>query len=166
MLFERTIFQTCFNEPEAEITYLGKLISSLKGAHNHSNGMWNNHMCLVGIACWLACQTRDRKVANSNLPFSSPEWTLCADSYSVSVPPPVLPQWLVKNPDHSAKSAGGRLHLNIHTSLTELSQSGLIVLLSRHSVGTCPEMSSHATCQETFDHNYLSLLSHCGLILA
>ena len=42
---------------------------------------------------------------------SSPESTLCADSYSVS--PPVLPQWHVKDPGHSAKSAGGRLYLNM-----------------------------------------------------
>ena len=28
---------------------------------------------------------------------------------------PVLPQWHVKDPGHSAKSAGGRLHLNTHT---------------------------------------------------
>ena len=26
----------------------------------------------------------------------------------------VLPQWHVKDPGHSAKSAGGRLHLNSH----------------------------------------------------
>ena len=51
--------------------------------------------------------------------FSSPESTLCADSYLVSVNPqththPVLPQWHVKDPDLSAKSAGGRLQLNTH----------------------------------------------------
>ena len=34
---------------------------------------------------------------------------------SVSVPPPVLPQQHVKDPSHSAKSAGGRLQLNTHT---------------------------------------------------
>ena len=43
--------------------------------------------------------------------FSSPEITFCADSYSVPVPTPVLLQWNVKDPGHSAKSAGGRLHL-------------------------------------------------------
>ena len=43
--------------------------------------------------------------------FSSPESTLCVDSYSVSASPPVSPQWHVKDPGHSAKSAGGRLHL-------------------------------------------------------
>ena len=30
--------------------------------------------------------------------FSSPESTLCADSYSVSVPSPMLPQWHIKDP--------------------------------------------------------------------
>ena len=34
--------------------------------------------------------------------------------------------------------------------------------LSRHCVGTYPEMSPHATCQGTFCHSHLSLLSHCG----
>ena len=46
--------------------------------------------------------------------FSSQELALCADSYSI----PVLLQWHVKDPGHSAKSAGGRLHLNMHTPLT------------------------------------------------
>ena len=50
--------------------------------------------------------------------FSSPELTLCADSYLVTVQPPLLPQWHVKDPGHSAKSAGGRLHPNTHTPLT------------------------------------------------
>ena len=40
------------------------------------------------------------------------------------------------------------------------------MLLFRHSVGTYPEKSSHATHQETLGHTHLSLLSHCGLILA
>ena len=43
--------------------------------------------------------------------LSSPEVTLCADSNSVSVPPP----WQVKDPGRSAKSAGGTLQLNAHT---------------------------------------------------
>ena len=34
--------------------------------------------------------------------------------------------------------------------------------LFRHSVGTHPEISSFATCQETFGHSRLSLLSHYG----
>ena len=88
--------------------------------------------------------------------LSSPELTLCADSYSVSVPPPVLPQWHVKDPGHSAKSAGGRLHLNTHTQLTQRSRSGLTMPLSRHTVGTYQETSSHATRQGKLGHNRLS----------
>ena len=96
----------------------------------------------------------------------SPELTFRADSYSVCVPPPVLPQWHVKDPGHFVKSAGGRLHLNTNTPLTRLSRSGLTMPLSRHSVGTYPETSSHATCQRTIGHSRLSSLSHCGLNLA
>ena len=40
------------------------------------------------------------------------------------------------------------------------------MLLSRHSVGTFQEMSSHAVRQGTLGHSRLSSLSHCGLILA
>ena len=47
--------------------------------------------------------------------FSSPPLTLCADYYSASVPPPVLPKWHLKDPGNFAKSAGGRLHLNTFT---------------------------------------------------
>ena len=67
--------------------------------------------------------------------FSSPESTLYTDSYSVSIPPPVLLQWHVKDPSHSAKSTDGRLHQNMHTPLTQQSRSGLTMPLSRHSVG-------------------------------
>ena len=38
--------------------------------------------------------------------------------------------------------------------------------LSRQSVGTYQETSSHATRQGTLGHSRLSSLSHCGLILA
>ena len=47
----------------------------------------------------------------------------------------VLPQWHVKDPGHSAKSAGDRLHLNTRTPLNQRSRSGLTMSLSRHSVG-------------------------------
>ena len=79
---------------------------------------------------------------------------------------PVLPQWHVKDPGPSAKSAGGRLHLNTHTPLTQRSRSGLTMPLSKHSVGTYPETSSQAARQGTLGHSSLSLLTHCGLILA
>ena len=32
---------------------------------------------------------------------------------------PVLPQWHIKDPGHSAKSAGGRLQLNTHAPVTQ-----------------------------------------------
>ena len=97
---------------------------------------------------------------------SCPESTLCADSYWVSVQSPVLQQWHVKDPGHSAKSAGGRLHKNMHTPLTKGSRSGLTMPLSRQSVGIYQETSSHATRQRTLRHSRLSSLSHCGLIRA
>ena len=41
------------------------------------------------------------------------------------------------------------------------------MLLSRHSVGTYPETSSHATCQETFSQlTQLAELKHSPQILA
>ena len=79
---------------------------------------------------------------------------------------PVLPQLHIKDPGHSAKSSDGRLQLNTYTPLTQRSRSGKTMPLSRHSVGTYPETSSHATCQGTFGFSRLSSLSHCGLILA
>ena len=115
--------------------------------------------------------TRDRKVASSNPGRSggknfSPKLTLCADSYSVSVPPPVFPQWHVNDPGHSANRAGGRLHLNTHIPFTLRCRSGLTMPLSRHIVETYSETSSHATCQRTLGQSRLSSLSHCVLILA
>ena len=97
--------------------------------------------------------------------FSSPESTFYADLFVVCSTP-VLPQWHVKDPGHSAKSAGGRLHLNMHTPLTQRSQGGLTMLLCMHSVGTYQETSSHATHLGTLGLNRLSSLSHCGLIMA
>ena len=78
---------------------------------------------------------------------------------------PVLPQWHVQDPGHSAKSAGGSLHLNKHTPLTHPSRSGLTMPLSRQSVGICQETSSQASRQGTLDSNLLSSQSHCRLIL-
>ena len=57
----------------------------------------------------------------------------------------MLPQWHVKDPGYSTKTAGGRLHLNTHTPVTQRSRSGLAMSLSRLSVGTYRETSSHAT---------------------
>ena len=43
------------------------------------------------------------------------------------VPPPSIAV-AHKDPGHSAKSAGGSLHLDVHTPLTQQSQSGLTML--------------------------------------
>ena len=75
---------------------------------------------------------------------SSPELTFFADSYLVSVPSPVSLQWQVKDPDYSAKNADSRLHLNMHTPLTQWSRSELTMLLSWYREGTYQETSSHA----------------------
>ena len=124
----------------------------------------------AGIACWLERRTRDRKVASSNSGRSSRiffsrvnfvRWLLFGVRSA-----PVLPQWHVKDPGHFAKSTGGRLHLNTHAPLAQRSRSGPTMPLPRHSVGTSPETSSHATCQGTLDHSRLSSLSHCGLTQA
>ena len=72
----------------------------------------------------------------------------------------LLPQW------HSVKNAGGRLHWNMHTPLTQWSWSGLTMSLPRHSMETYLETSSHTTCKGTLGHIHLSLLNHCGLIMA
>ena len=116
-------------------------------------------------------RTRDRKVASSNPDrsgkriFFSRFNFLCWLLFGVRSTP-VLPRWHVKDPGHSTKSAGGRLRLNALTPLTKRSRSGPTIPLSRHSLGTYQETSSHATCQGTFDHSRLSSLGHCGLILA
>ena len=48
--------------------------------------------------------------------LSSPGSTFCAGSYFGIRSTPVLPQYHVKDPGHSAKRAGGRLQLNTHAS--------------------------------------------------
>ena len=122
---------------------------------------------LVGKSTGLVIERLPGRIpAGAAGEFSSPELTLCIDSYSVSVPPPCYRRLHVKGPGHSAKSAGGRFHLNTHTLLTQRSQSGLTMPMSRHSVGTYPETSSHATCQGTFSHSHLNPRSCCGLIQA
>ena len=44
--------------------------------------------------------------------FTRVSSTFCANSYFSIRSTPVLPQWNVKDPGHSAKSASGRLQLN------------------------------------------------------
>ena len=130
-----------------------------------------NFLLGAGLACWFERRTRDRKTVSSNpgrsggrIFFSRVNF-VCRLSFGVRSTP-VLPNWHIKDPGHSAKSAGGRLHLNTHTPWTQRSRSGLTMPPSTHCVGTYPETSSHTTCKGTFGHNRHSSLSHCGLILA
>ena len=60
-------------------------------------------------------RSRVRIPAGTAGEFSSPGSTFCADSYFGIRSTPVLPQSHVKDPGHSAKSAGGRLQLNTRT---------------------------------------------------
>ena len=125
---------------------------------------------VTGIACWLERRTRDQKVSSLNpgrsrgIIFFSRVNFVCWLLFGVHSTP-VLPQRHIWDPSYSAASAGSRLHLNMHTPLTQWSQSGLTMLLSRHSLGTYWESSSHTTCQGTFSHSHLSSLSCCGVIL-
>ena len=68
-----------------------------------------------------ACDRRKVTISNPGrigmrIFFSFLELTFYADSVLFDVrATPVLPQWHVKDPGHSAKGAGGRLHLNTYT---------------------------------------------------
>ena len=79
---------------------------------------------------------------------------------------PVLPQWHVKGHGHSAESAGGRVHLNVRTPLTQRRQSGADLYCPGIVWEAITETSLHATHQATLAHGRLSSLSHFGLILA
>ena len=133
--------------------------------------LWFHSWHVTGSRDSMSVGVPDQKVASSNPSTSS--WRiffsrvifLCWLLFSVCSNPMLL-QWYVKDPGHSAKSAGGRLHLNMHTPLTQQSWSGLTMPLSRHSVGTYLETCWHTTCHGTFSHSCLGSLSHCGLVLA
>ena len=84
----------------------------------HFCGLFAWIVGLAGIAQWLERWTHDRKVTGSD-PFRSGGRIffsvinfLC--SYFSTPYTPILSQWHVKYPGHSAKSAGGRLQLNRH----------------------------------------------------
>ena len=96
------------------------------------------HFVGPGIACWLERWTCDRKVVSLNLGRSGRRIFFSRVNFVCRLLSGVrfilmLLQWHVKDPSHSAKSAGGRLNLNTYTPLTQRSQSGLTMLLSRHN---------------------------------
>ena len=123
---------------------------------NFKEGVWyvkvrqNTWQCLTHLIplishLWDFCSKFDGALLNKILNFQCLFWAplaVCWLFFCVC-PTPLLPQWHIRDLGHSAKSTGGRLHLNTHTLLTQGSQSGLTMLLSRHSVGTYLKMSSH-----------------------
>ena len=122
-----------------------------------------------GAGFFLACKDFGRMLDNFRLEQQENfllQGQLCVLTLIQRPFHPLIDTVTHKDPSHSAKSAGGRLHLNTHTPLTHQSRSGLTMPLSRHSVGTYQETGSHATHQRTLGHSRLSSLSHCGLILA
>ena len=119
---------------------------------------------VLGLLARPTCQTHDRKVACANPSRSGKRIFFFRVNFVHQLlfnvhSTPVLLQWHTEDASQSTQSAGGRLHVNKHTPLTQQGQSELTMLLSRHSVGTYLETSSHATCQGKFVHNHLSSLS-------
>ena len=127
----------------------------------------NRDSLIVGKSARLVIERRRvRLPAGAAAEFFKIQSQLCVLTL---IPCPFYPRVTAvarKRPDHSAKSADVRLHLNRHTPLIQRSRSGLTMPLCRHSVGTYQETSSHATRQGTLSHSRLSALSHGGLILA
>ena len=107
-------------------------------------GSWNSMLVERQIRDWMVASLNPSR-SGGRIFFSRVNFVcwLLFSVHSTSV----LPQWYVKDPSHSAKSAGGRLHLTMHTPLTQQSWSGLTI--SPGGVGTYLETSSHATCQGT-----------------
>ena len=69
---------------------------------------------------------------------------------------PVLLQWHVKDPGHSAKSAVWQVTPKHAYTLDPTKSEWADYAASKRSVGTYPETSSLTTCQGTFGHNRLS----------
>jgi len=102
--------------------------------------------------------------------FSSPGSTFCADSYFGIHYTPVLLQQHVKDPGHSAKSAGGRLQLNTHTPLVcgftwSDTVHGCMVYTERAEMAADSCGTSHASAVSTplrwiFKTRYKKLFTH------
>ena len=97
--------------------------------------------------------------------FSSPELSLCANSYSVSVPPRITAE-ARKRSRSVCKKCKWQVTPK-HASTIDPTKSELAENAVQESVWELiRETSSHATRQGTLGHGQLSSLSHCGLILA
>ena len=99
-----------------ELREIGLLLSIQTGFSLHYLG--REHSSVVER------QTRDRNVPGfipnrSGRRFLFSQLTFYADFYFRILSTPIIPQWHVKDPGHSTKSADGRLHLNMHAPLTQ-----------------------------------------------
>ena len=94
--------------------------------HGYEGRSWHFFLCSTRggarIACWLERRTHDRKVVSLNpgrsggrIFFSRVNF-VCWLLFSVRSNP-VLQQKYTEDRGHSAKNAGGRLHLNMHSLL-------------------------------------------------
>ena len=77
---------------------------------------WGISYLGAGVAQWLGCWTRDPKVTGSSPGRSGGKKILLQGQLSVGtlISVSIPPQQNVKDPGHSAKSAGGRLQENTH----------------------------------------------------
>ena len=157
---------TVMSEASSPVAHLFSLIFGCRGeAHVYitQSETWEG---LQHQSSWdslvVGRWTHDRKVVSLSPSRSSrriclSELTVSADSYVHSTP--VLPRWHVKDPDHSAKSAGGRIHSRANEGVGWLCCPGLVW-------EPVSGKSPHTGHQETLSHSHLGSLTHYVLILA
>ena len=125
----------------------------------------------AGVACWLECRTRDRKVCQFESRQERRDDFLLRSQLCVLIlfRCPFHPRVTAvarKRPRSFCKKCRWRVTPKHAYTLTHRSRSGLTMPLSRQSVGIYQEASSHATRQGTLDHSRLNSLNHCGLMVA
>ena len=84
--------------------------------------MENNENADNGGVDRSVAELRNWKAAGS---IPRRESTFCSNSYFSNRFTPVLPQWHMKDPGHSAKCAGGRLRSNMQTTYVALNDKPL-----------------------------------------
>ena len=100
--------------------------------HNHTNGGRDSLLVRAPDLWSKGCEFESRQERREHFLLQS---ELCVLTLIRCPFHPRVTAVARKGPGHSAKSADGRLHLNMHTSWTQRSRSGLTVPLFRHSVG-------------------------------
>ena len=131
-----------------------KICSSLLGAP-YLNLSWNSLSVRVPDSWWKGCEFESQQKRWENFLLQS--W-LCVLTLTRCLFQPHVTRVARKRPKSFCQNCKWQV-----TPLTQHSQNGLTMPLSRHRMGTYLETCSHATCQGTFSHGQLSLLSHCGI---